>query len=51
MMRNITPISQAFSVLAVVSAIGGYVSAALAVAVVTIGIEIMVTAALNQDEE
>jgi len=50
MMRNITPISQTLSVLAVVSVIGGYVSAALAVAVVTVGIEIMVTAALNQDD-
>ena len=50
-MRNITPISQAVVALAVVSAIIGYEAAALAISVAVVGIEIMVTIALAQDEE
>jgi hypothetical protein len=51
MTRNMGPISQAFAVLAISSAIAGYESAAIAISVIIIGLEVVITAALNDDEE
>lgn len=51
MTRNMGPLSQALAVLAISSAIAGYKSAAIALSVIIIGLEVIITAALNDDNE
>jgi hypothetical protein len=50
-MRNMTPFSQALAVLAITSGIIGYKAAALAIAVVIAGLEIVVSIALAEEED
>lgn len=50
-MRNMTPFSQALAVLAITSGIIGYRAAALGIAVIIVGLEIVVAIALADEED
>ena len=50
MLRNMTPVSQALAVLAVCCALTDYTPAGLALAVIVVGIEFVVTVALASEK-